>query len=77
MLILEDVTRHRMLDAKKRSKALQTVCMLLVLFSLVGVLAHELAHHVAISAALSQQMQQSSQPHSTATPDLHPNAQTP
>jgi hypothetical protein len=76
LLLLEEDMVHRKFESNARAKALQTVCVLLVLFSLAGVLVRELAHRGGgISLAPSQAVQQSG--HGMATPDLHPNAQTP
>jgi hypothetical protein len=78
LLISEDATMYRKFVTNTSAKALQTACMLLVLFLLVGVLVHDLAHRSASSQATpSPMVQQSGHPRITAPPDLHPNAQTP
>lgn len=66
-----------MIGTNSKVKTLQTVCILLVVFSLVGVLVRELAPRTSISTSPSQPLQQSDHTGKTATPDLHPNAQTP
>lgn len=72
LLLEEDMVLK--FEPKPRAKALQAVCVLLVLFSLAGVLVRELAHR-GEGISPSQAVQQSG--HGLATPDLHPNAQTP
>jgi hypothetical protein len=63
-----------MFDPNTKAKALQAACILLLLVSVAGVLVREFAHG-GVSPAPSQKVQQSDL--GTATPDLHPNAQTP
>jgi hypothetical protein len=73
-----DNTMHRKFDTNSRGNAQQSVGLLLVLFSLVGVLVHELAHRgVSTQPAPSSAGQQGEKPGETATPQPHPNAQTP
>jgi hypothetical protein len=69
---------HHRLGTHAKARPLQTACLLLVVFSMIGLLVHAFANSgVSIAAAPAQMQQQSAQPRSAATPDLHPNAQTP
>jgi hypothetical protein len=69
---------HRKLGMHAKARPMQTACLLLVVFSTIGLLVHAFANGgVSIAAAPAQTEQQSGHPRSAATPDLHPNAQTP